>query len=110
MPTGGAGQGGAWSAHKRNSSEAAGRAPVRTGRAHLGGRPADSGADARSHQNPSVDEGPRGLRAEIKEYTVPRDERGRDEGRSQSESRTVHPVTPRPPFSVRFSRLGLVMR
>src|SRR3989475_4317753 len=101
---------GAWSAHKRNSSEAAGRAPVRTGRAHHEGRPADSGADARGHQNPSVDEGPRGLRAEIKEYTVPRDERGRDEGRSQSESRPVHPVTPRLPFSVRFSRLVLFTR
>src|SRR2546428_5736322 len=100
----------AWSARKRISFEAAGHASNRMARAHHEGRPADSGPDARGHQDPSVDEGPRGLGAEIKDYTVRRDERGRDEGRSQSESRNVHPVTPRPPASVRFSCLGLVMR
>src|SRR3989442_181742 len=75
--------------------------------AHHEGRPADAGPDPCSHQDPSVDEGPGGLCAEIEDHPVRGGERGRDQGRSQDESRPVHPVTPRPPVSVRLSPLRL---
>src|SRR2546422_2624430 len=80
-------------------------------RAHHEGRPAGPGPDPCGHQNPSVDEGPGGLCAEIENHTVRRDERGRDEGRSQEESRPVHPVTPglRSPFVFLPLRLGHAM-
>src|SRR3989442_10007659 len=80
-------------------------------RAHHEGCPAEPGPDPCGHQNTSVDQGPGGLCAEIEDHTVRRDERGRDEGRSQDESRPVHPVTPglRSPFVFLPLRLGHAM-
>src|SRR2546428_11335536 len=83
----------AWSARKRISFEAAGHASNRMARAHHEGRPADSGPDARGHQDPSVDEGPRGLRAEVEDHAIRCGECGRNEGRSQNASGPAHLVT-----------------
>src|SRR2546428_12259379 len=100
----------AWSARKRISFEATGHASNRMARAHHEGRPSDSGPDACDHQNPSVEEGPGRLCAEVEDHAVHRCERGRDDGRTQTESRPAHPLTPGLWSPFVFLALGSVIR